>query len=265
MMSLLVAYILLMLLAVLWIAWDFETFFIFDVFGKNFHYVWFDSGQRWTHLFTYGWRLAGLCTLVLLNGVLSYRFYAANPFQLGPSSHFIWFAIMLTASFAAIPWIYMAHRLRWQRQIRWTALQLSDFAKRITTDPEFIQTMQQADYATDEPWTAWHPKQQDRQSDENKQLWSGLVPVVYVRNDASRSALFPVDWEMFLAWNASVQLTRIKSDLPIRGPFDSSFRVKSVQQLRGYPNWRLISTEMDSKLDAASQHCGQQNDAPEQA
>jgi hypothetical protein len=255
-MSLLDVYILLTLLALLWIAYDVETIYIFDVFGKNFHYVWFDSGQRWTHLFTYGWRLAVICTFVLLNGVLSYRFYAANPFQLGPSLHVIVAAIMLVASFAAIPWIYVAHRLRWQRRIHWTASQLSEFITRITAAPDLEHTLQRADYDTDAPWTAWHPNQKDWQSDADRDLWSGLVPVVYVRNAPPRAALFPIDWEMFLAWNVPIEVSEVNKNLPIHGPCDSSFCVESVKQVRGCPNWSLITTEIQSELDAAFEHSG---------
>lgn len=255
-MGLLVAYIMATLLALIWIAWDAETIYVLDVFGRNLHYVWSESGRRWRYLFTYGWRLGVACSLVLVNGVLSCQFYRDNPFQLGASMHFIALAVMLFGSFAAIPWIYIANGLRCQGRIRRTALQLSDFVERISADPGLAQTMERAEYATEPPWTAWHPTMEDWQSDEGRHLWSNVLPVVYVRTDSVRSALFPVDWEAFLAWNASADLGRINSVLPVHGPGDSSFSVRSVQQLRGCPNWSLVRVEMQSELDAAHDRGG---------
>ncbi len=249
-MSLLVAYVLLILLAMLWIAKDTETIYIFDLFGKNFHYVWFESGQRWTHVFTYGWRLAILCSLTVLTGILSYRIYVVNPCGITPALQVIILLGMLTASIAPIPWIYIAHRLRWQRQIRATALRLSEFAERVTAEADPAQMLDRANYDTDEPWAAWHPAQDEWKSDDCNSLWGGLVPVVYVRNDSHRSALFPIDWETFLAWNISADCARINNDLPVHGALGSSFRVEFIQRLRGCPNWCLVHTEMHSELDA---------------
>jgi hypothetical protein len=247
MMSLLVAYALLLLLAILWIARDSETIYIFDVFGRNFHYVWFDSGQRWKYVFTYGWRLVALCSLVFLNGLLSYRIYTVDPLEVGPAVQFMMFAVLLAASLTPIPWIYIAHRLRWQRRIRATVPGLVRFLEGTAIDSALAQTLDRADYNTDAPWTAWHPKHDEWESNE---MWDALLPVVYLRNDPGRSALFPIDWETFLAWNIPADCVRINSDLPVHGAFDSSFRVESVQQLRGCPNWWLVRTEIRSELDA---------------
>jgi hypothetical protein len=249
-MSLLIAYTLLMLLALLWIAKDAETIYVFDVFGRNFHYVWFESGQRWTHVFTYGWRLVAICSLVLFNGILAYRIFATDLFAIDPTVRRIVLVAMIVASCAPIPWIYIANHLRWRRHIRSTALRLSDFAKRITADSDLAKMLDRADYNTDEPWTAWHPSQNDWKSGDSNRLWDGLIPVVYVRNDSLRSALFPIDWETFLAWNIPADCARINNDLPVHGALDSSFRVESVQLLRGCLNWCLVRTEMRSELDA---------------
>lgn len=257
-MGLLVAYIVLTFLVVLWIAWDSETICIFDVFGKSFHYVWFDSGKRWTFLFAYGWRLAVVCTVVLVNTGLCYRLYAANPFQLGAPIHALAFAIMFAGSFTAIPWIYMAERIRWRRQVHRAALRLTELAKRMTTDQDYVQTLQRADYATEEPWTAWHPNDHEWQTEEGKQFWSDLLPVVYVRDDSHGAVVFPIDFESFLGWNIPGELGRVDSELPFRGPFDASFRVKSVWPLRGCSGWCLIRTEMRSELDARLDDCGEQ-------
>jgi hypothetical protein len=107
-MTLLAAYILLTLFAVVWILRDAETVFIFDVFGKSFYYVWYESGKRWTYLFTYGWRLALLCSIIVVNLFLVYRFLAADPLRLGWPFVLVLSPIMLLGSFAALPWISAA-------------------------------------------------------------------------------------------------------------------------------------------------------------
>ncbi len=252
-MSLLFTYTLLMLLAMLWIMKDAETIYIFDVFGKNFCYVWFESGQRWTHIFTYGWRMVVLCLLVLLICLLSYRIYLEDLFEIGPAARLTVFVVLLAASFAPFPWIYLAHRLRWQRQFRATAQRLDDFVNAAIDESERARSLERAEYRTDEPWTAWHPKQDEWKSNR---LWDGLVPVVYLRDAPYRSAIFPIDWETFFAWNIAADCVRVNSDLPVHGAFDSSFRVESVQAIRGIPNWWLVRTEMRSILDTVIEGCG---------
>lgn len=252
-MSLLIAYTLLIVVAMLWIARDAETIYIFDVFGKNFRYVWFESGQRWTHVFTYGWRLVALCLLILFNGLLSYRIYVVNPLMIGPAAQLTMFAILLVASFSPIPWIYQAQRLRWKRQICFTAQRLDDFVNAATGESELALTLDRADYRTDETWTAWHPKQDEWKSNK---LWDSLIPVVYFRNAPYRSALFPIDWEAFLVWNIPTDCVRVHRDLPVHGACDASFRVQSVQAIPGIPNWWLVRTEMRSELDAVIESSG---------
>ncbi len=252
-MDLLIAYALLTLLAMLWIAKDVETIYIFDVFGKSFHYVWFESGQRWTHVFTYGWRLIALCSFLLLNALLSYRICADNAFDVRPAVQLVLFAVMLSVSILPVPWIYVAHRLRWQRMIRATAIRLAGIVERTTVDSDLSQAFDPAVYKTEEPWTAWHPKQGEWKANK---LWDGLVPVVYLHNGPDRSALFPIDWEIFLAWNIPGNCVRINSDLLVHGALESSFRVESVEELRGCPNWWLVRTEMRTELDTVIEDRG---------
>lgn len=245
-------YALLLLLTLLWIACDRETACVFDVFGKSFYYVWYESGERWRILLTYGWRLAALCSLILLNGILACRVLVENPLQLGSEVHVIVFAAMIAGSVAVFPWIYVAERFRWRRKLRSTARQLSDFAERLVTDSDFAETLRRADYDTKAPWTAWHPNQEQW---EAKQFFQGVVPVAYVRNDSIQSVLFPVDWQTFLAWHLPPNVIAPGRDLPFHGALESSFRVKSVTRLRGCPDWNVIATEMQSELMAV-QHTG---------
>jgi hypothetical protein len=246
MMSEFVAYALLTLLALTWIASDAETIHIFDVFGKNFRFVWFDSGQRWKLVSAYGWRLVALCSFVVLNVLLSYRVYSVNPFDLRPLLQRTVSAALVAASFTPIPCIYFAHQFRWLHQVRCAALRLSDLVESVTADADLGQILVRADYETKEPWTAWHPTLERWRADE---LWRGLVPVLYLRKD-SRSILVPIEPEAFLAWNIASDCVRINTDLPVRGAFNSSYCVKSVEAIRGRPNWWLVRTEMRTELDA---------------
>lgn len=246
-MILLAIYILLTLAAVIWILLDAETACVFDVYGNSFRYVWFESPHRWAELMTYGWRLAVLCSAVVLGWLLAGRVYTANPFDVGPAIRVGVAAAMLVGSLASLPWIYIAHRIRWHRRIRRTALQLTELAGRITSDAVFLQSLERADYETDAPWTGWHPKEEHWRSE---QLWSLLVPMAYLHNESNRSVLFPVDWETFLGWNVPDEITRTDGALPFHGPDGSSFRVKSIRQLRGCPDWVVIDTEMQSELES---------------
>ncbi|MCA9178801.1 MAG: hypothetical protein KDB14_30270 [Planctomycetales bacterium] len=251
-MSLLLAYTLLAFLAMLWILKDGETYYIFDVFGESFHYVWFVSGQRWIYLFAYGWRLIALCSFVLLNALLSCRIYADNGFDIGPAAQRALLALMLFVSILPVPWIYVAHRLRCRRNILAIAKRLSGVAERATGDPRLCFEL--ADYETEEPWTAWHPTQGEWKANG---LWDGLVPVVYLCNDGDRSAaVFSIDWETFLAWNIPSNCIRKNNDLPVHGPLESSFRVAAAQKLRGCPNWWLVRAEMRTELDTVIEDCG---------
>ena len=245
-MNTLIAYALLTLLALTWIASDAETIYIFDVFGKNFRYVWFESGQRWKHVSAYGWRLAVVCSLVVLNVILSYRIYAVNPFDLGSAFQLSVAAALAAASFTPIPSIYVAHHLRWQHQIRSAAFRLTELVESVTVDSDPEQTFDRANYKTKEPWTAWHPTLERWRADD---VWRGLVPVLYLRKEP-RSTLIPIEPETFLAWNIPSDCIRINNNLPFCGALDSSFRVKSMTPIRGCPNWWLVRTEMRTELDA---------------
>ncbi len=246
-MSLLIAYILLLLSAVLWIAWDAEIFGIFDVFGKSFHYVWFEYPKRWTCLFSHGLRLAALCVLIALNAILSFRFSIGSSAQLSGGMSFVVLLFMLAGSFAVIPWIYLAHRLRWQTRLRRTASQLFGLINRVIANGGSAQLLERADYNTDEPWKAWHPSREEWR----QPCWSDIVPVAYFQNDSIRSAVFCVDWETFLGWKVSASLTEVNNDLPLHGPGDCSFRIRAVQRLRGCPDWSVIKVQLQSKLHCA--------------
>ena len=65
----LTGYCLVLAAGLLWIALDAETAYIFDVFGKNFDYMWNYSGERRKFTLMYGWRLL---TVVLVIGIAVY-------------------------------------------------------------------------------------------------------------------------------------------------------------------------------------------------
>ncbi len=242
-MTSLVAHVSLTLLAYVWIAWDAETAYIFDAFGRSFYWIWHESGKRWRYLLTYGWRLAVLASVILVGILFAWRFFTADPLQIDRAGRILTLTLMLAASLSLMPWIHLAARNRWLLGVRSAARQLTDLVERVTADDEFLHSLNPAPYETQQPWTAWHPSQD--------QYSSGLfpkeiVPVVYVCREAVRSVLLPIDWQTFLAWSIPKELRPPGSDLPFQGPFESSFRVKSIRNLRGCPGWCLVKTEMRS-------------------
>ena len=236
----LVAYVLFTLLTLSWIAWDAETIYVFDVFGKNLHYVWAESGKRWTYLFSYGWRLAAICALIASNAAFSFLLFTRNATQIGRGLSFVVLGIMLAGSFVAIPWIYVAQRWRWRKRLRRTASQLLGVINRVTASQGFGQLLQPADYRTREPWTAWHP----RPDEWTQPCWSDIVPVAFFENQSIHSAVFCMDWRTFLAWRIPACWTEENRDLPFQGPDGCSFRVRAVRKLGGCPGWSVIRTEL---------------------
>ena len=242
-MNLLLVYVVLTLSAYLWIAGDAETASIFDVFGRSFYYVWFESGQRWRHLFAYGWRLLLLAALAIGGGILAWNLFTSNPFQLGPATNGLLLGIMLVLSAGLPPWIYGADRLRWQRKVRYNARQLSTYLERLKTQTKRETMLNPADYETVAPWSAWHPNQEEWRSEHFPR---DVVPVVYLRGEALDTAVFELYCQTFLAWNIPAELAAAAAELPFHGPLNTSFRVKSVRPLRGCADWHMIQAEANS-------------------
>lgn len=244
-MSLLITHLLLTLSAVLWIARDAETAYIFEAFcGESFHYGWYESPKRWNYVFTYGWRLVLLCSFTGIIVIVSCRFFASNPLQLGRATLVGVFALLLVGAFAPIPWINLAHRLRLEQRLRTTALRLTNIIDRVAAKCDLPESLRRADYSCDESWSGWHPKTDEMQSN---QWWEGILPIVYVWNESITSAVFPVDFETWLAWNVPARLFQINSEFPFHGPHHLSFRVKSRRELRGLSHWTVIETKIESE------------------
>jgi len=236
-------YIGFLLIGSLWIFCDAETYYIFDVFGRNFHYVWYQSGLRWRYSIQYGWRLLVLICLISANAFFSYWCYATNPFMLnGPVALFLSGAMLLSA-LMLVPWMYFAQRLRVNRFIRYTASQLDEFVQSQLVRPEWQQNLKQAEYAVERGWTAWHPKDDYWKSSN---YWNGIVPVLYVEGDAN-SAVFVVDFNVFLGWKTPYMCDQVGESLPFQGPNESSFRVQSVRRLNRPHEWFVIGVEVESE------------------
>ncbi len=184
--------------------------------------MWFESGQRWKFLARYGWRLAVLSSFVVLNIVLSYRIYVANPFDLGTALLLFMFATLVSASFAPIPWVYVAHELRWQHQIRSTAFRLSGFVESVTADTDLGRTWIVATTKTNEPWTAWHPTLERCEPTIGGEHWFQC----YISTRTPVLTLIPIEPETFLAWNIPTDSIGINKDLPVCGAHGSSFSSK---------------------------------------
>lgn len=239
-MSFLIAYVVLSLIAMIWIARDEETSRVFHIFGNGFSYVWFESGQRWAYLFKYGWRLAVLCLLVVLNGVLSIQYYRENAWGFSPTAQLGFSLSMLACSLVPIPWIYGSSQLRWTRRLDSIIRRLDLFVNNDTDWSELESNLQPAAYNTLGCWTAWHP---NTEAWQKSWLWNDLLPVMYIQNSSSRSALFTIDWKTFLAWKVSEEDLQVNGQLPVHGALDSTFRVKSKTVVNDLANWCLIKTE----------------------
>jgi hypothetical protein len=228
----LVGFFALLVAGLVWIAVDADTAYIFDVFGKNFNYVWHQSGRRWKYTFMYGWRLIALLLLISACAYLAWLW--ASSLSWTPASLTV-FAVMTAMGICLVPWIKIASRLRFQRKLRSTAVALTPVAQQLAATADISSVLDEARYATAPNWSAWHPK--------SAKDWPVVVPVAYVHAPPSATVLFPLDWECFLAWNLLDQLPTLGSALPFHGPCDSTFLLRRVTPLRGVDNWSLVYAE----------------------
>ncbi len=234
---LLVSYWVLLAAGLLWIALDAETAYIFDVFGKNFDYMWWHSGHRWKITFMYGWRLLAVTLLIAVCAYMAWLLASAA--SNGRAGTLLLFGTLSFIPLCLLPWINFANRKRFQLFLRNTAKQLTPVAQYIATNPNVSAMLDDADYRTDPDWSVWHPKSIDD--------WPAIVPVAYAHARPAATVLFPVDWENFLAWKLGDQLPTPGSVLPFNGPGDSTFTLLSVSPLRGVPDWSLVHA--DFQLD----------------
>lgn len=230
----LVCYLLLLAAGLLWVAIDAETAYIFDVFGKNFDYMWHGSGQRWKFSLMYGWRLLSVALLIGICAYLSWQLASAASNR-RPAAILL-FVTLALVPFCLIPWINTAHRIRFRRTLRNTARQLTPVANQLATAADISEILDDAAYRAESGWSAWHPKNVDD--------WPEVVPVVYVHAPPATTVLFTYDWETFLAWRLGAQLPHAGSPMPFNGPGETTFKLRQVSKLSGVPEWSLVQVEM---------------------
>jgi hypothetical protein len=231
---LIVGYLILLAAGLLWITLDAETAYIFDVFGKQFDYMWYHSGQRWKFTFMYGWRLL---TLVLLIAVCAYlAWLLVSAISDWRAAAILLFVTLTVIPLCLLPWIKAASRIRFQRILHNRAKQLTPVAQSLAAAQDISAILDDAQYRTEPDWSSWHPKSIDD--------WPEIVPVAYVHSPPAVTILFPVDWDTFLAWKLLGQLPDAGSLLPFNGPFDSTFVLRQVRPLHGEPDWTLVHAEL---------------------
>lgn len=235
----LAGYWLLLAAGLCWIALDAETAYIFDVFGKNFDYMWRHSGHRWKFTFMYGWRL--IAVALIISACLYFAWLLVSSLAWSAASLALFTALAAVGLFL-LPWIKIASRFRFKRTLRKTALALTPVARQLAETVDISSVLDDAHYKTASNWSAWHPK--------SKRDWPVVVPVAYVHAPPSVAVLFPVDWKCFLAWKLDNQLPPTGAMLPFNGPFESTFILRGAWPLRRVPDWSIV--QADLHLDDAA-------------
>ena len=230
----LVCYALLLAVGALWIALDAETAYIFDVFGKNFDYMWRHSGRRWKFTLMYGWRLLAVASLI--GGCAYLAWPLASAVANARAAVIPIFVVLALVPFCLLPWINIANGFRFRRTLRDTARQLTPVANQLAVATDISVILDKAAYRVEALWSAWHPKNDD---------WPNVVPVVYVHAQPKTTVIFPFDWGYFLAWRLGDQLPPVGAVLPFNGPGTTTFVLRGIGPLRGLPDWSLIHAELD--------------------
>lgn len=232
----LIGYLLLLAAGMLWIAVDAETAYIFDVFGKNFDYMWRHSGQRWKLTFMYGWRLLALLLLVAICSFLAWLIAGATTgWQSGAVILFLFIALAVTPCIL-FPWIDVTSQWRFQRSLRNTARQLTPVVESLAAAEDLTAILDDSQYRTEFPWTAWHPKTTTE--------WPGVAPVAYFCSQPAVTIIFPVDFSTFLAWKLENQLPIPGELLPFYALENGPLLLQGVWPLNGVPDWSLVHAEI---------------------
>lgn len=207
----LATYCVLMALAFAWIAVDYETGYVFDVFGKNFHWVWYEYPKRWTTVLTYGWRLLLLIGFEITHVLLAYLVLRDNPLGAPYWAQVVLHIGMILAALALVPWIGKAHQMRRWRALRRTARALAHSIQRIAENRDTSGLLPATEYSISHPWTAWYP------DDKEWVQWKGRKPFLFrpmIYLVAGESVLAMVSGSEFLSWNAQDGFPEIGTPLP---------------------------------------------------
>lgn len=186
-------------------------------------------------------RLALLTILASVGVATALAMFANNPFNLEHVSRGILLAIMLAGAIALFRLPFLFGYLRFQRFVYSKTASLADLLRVAESATEIHRHLDDAGYATQGGWTAWHPNQHDF---DHNSLWSGIVPVAYLRQGSRPSVVVPVDFCRFLAWNFPADL-KVGEELPFTGPGDTRFFATAMRKLRGRFGWSIIYADME--------------------
>lgn len=229
----LLSYLVLLTFGALWIRFDRQTAYIFDVFGKNFHYVWFESGRRWKDIFIFGWRL--IAVVLLIGGCAYSAWLLASRFSRSPGVAL--FVIMAGIALLLIPWMKFAYQLRFQQGLRRTAVRLTPVAQRLAGAD--LSDVTPAPFWTSPSCSAYYMK-----SLKDWRDWPILVVGVAYVGTCSSVVLFPVHLDILLAWKVTDELPDLGSLPPFHGALESGYVLRKVVPLRGVSGWSLVYTDL---------------------
>jgi hypothetical protein len=237
-------YILVMIVALLWIVIDHDAMCAFELFQIKLHAMAREMGIYWKWANHTLGRFAFLLMLVSVALVAAIWMAMQNPWEFGEPARIAVLGAMVVGSLAVLILPYLAARLRFARCLYSRSSQLAELVSLVRSET-VEQHLEAADYDARDGWSAWHPRGDDWQRDK---LWRGLVPVAYLRRGFGPSVVVPMDWEHFLAWRLPVDLEPGKC-FPFCGPGETTFVVKAVHKLLGRQGWSVVRADMDG-LDA---------------
>jgi len=251
-MLILGAYLLLVLIALSWVALDNNATAAFEILNSCLHRTARDMGMYWKWLLQSLLRAALLITLVVTGVVAAAWILQQNPWGLGWLGKASLFAVMLTCSLALFALPHLSAYLRLKRFLSFKAAELVKLVSIVSSEEGVRQHLVQADlgvFGGVDGWTAWHPREEGWNEEP---FWSGLDPVVYLHQDAEVSFIVPVHMasSYFLAWNLPSGSVTPGNLMPI----SPRCATKAVSDLRGRKGWSVVHAEfdVDSFIDGAA-------------
>jgi hypothetical protein len=237
-MSFLWLYVLVIFAALIWVGVDRDAIEAFEFLSRNSH-----ANARCMGIYSefvrYSLgRLAFLTIIVTLNVVVAFLMFAKNPLNFEPSIRGTVLGTMLAGSLVLFAMPHLSVYLRLKHFLYFKAAELRNLVSIVSSKEMVRQQLKPSDiFDGQDGWTAWHPSEE---AWKENPLWAGLVPLVYLHQDAEPSLIVPVDGEYFLAWKlpcGSVTPGNLMPVLP-------HYCVKAVHNLRGREGWSVVQAEL---------------------
>ena len=240
-------YVLVILVALSWVALDNNATSAFEIFNRHLHPTARQMGMYWEWAFGSLARVIFLATLVMLGIVASTWMQQQNPWGFGWIVRNTIFGFMLCSSLALFAMPRLSVHLRLKRFLYFKAAELAELVSIISSEEGVRQHLEPAEldvFDGVDGWTAWHPCEDEWNEDP---IWVGLTPVIYLHQNAGPSLIVPVDFEHFLAWQLPAGSVAPGNLMPIC----PHFSVKMVYDLRGRDGWSVVQADMELE-DAAA-------------